>query len=358
MDLSATLQYYQKLLIIQYRLKPKAQNTIELMANQALCDGLPFTLARCFDLDVAIGAQLDILGRIVGVPRYVYGLDLTHTFFSFVRYNDTTTRPGFGRYNSNPYPGSIWLRYISNSILQMTDFEMQACIRLKIIQNNSYSSLKDIGEALWDSFGSAITIVDHQNMSITYYANGDYLNIITIAEYLGILPKPMGVSITAAGGVYSSSSCSSSSSCRSSSSSSQSRSSSSSSCRSSSSSSSRSHSSSSSSSSSTFPAIPIVSFLSPLDGSTYTPYTPIQVSVSATELGGTITDVKLYITPPGGSPYLVYDWGVGSNPYNYQLGGPGPPGTYQLTAIAKDSTGQTSSASINIIVINSQINPV
>lgn len=191
-----TIAYYTNLLITQYRILPKAVATIALMANEAYGQGLPFTLARCFDLNNAIGAQLTILGSIVGVPRYVYGLDLNHTFFSFVRYNDTTSRPGFGRYNSNPYPSSIWLRYISNSTLQMTDFEMLAAIQLKIIQNNQYTNLKDVSEALWSVFGNNIIVVDHANMSITYYATSNYYPVLEIALYLGILPRAMGTGVS------------------------------------------------------------------------------------------------------------------------------------------------------------------
>jgi len=245
MDITSILSYYQKLLIIQYRIKPKAQQTIGLMANQALCDGLPVELARCFDLDVAIGPQLDILGRIVGVNRLVYGLDLQHTFFSFVRYNDPAPRPGFGRYLSTIYPQSVWLRYLSNSTLRMTDFEMNACIQIKIIQNNTFTSLADLANAFFAAFGTNITILDNKNMTVVYHADNAYRRILEIAEFLGILPKPMGVGLSITVDSLSSSSCSSSSSCRSSSSSSCSSRSSSSSC---SSSSCRSSSSSSSSS--------------------------------------------------------------------------------------------------------------
>ena len=233
MNLSDTIAYYQNLLITQYRLKPKAKTTIALIVNQALCDGLPMQLARCFDLDFAVGAQLDILGRIVGVSRYAYGLDLTHTFFSFVMYTDTTERPGFGRYADKPYTSSIWLRYLSNSVLQMTDFEMLNCLKLKIIQNNRYTNLKDLSEAFWDAFQGGITLTDNRNMTITYEVTPEFYRIVKIASYLNILPKSMGVAISSI-----TESSSSSSSCRSSSSSSRS-SSSSSSCRSSSSSSSQ-----------------------------------------------------------------------------------------------------------------------
>ena len=196
MDNEETIAYYLNLLITQYRILPKAQATMNILNNRALCEGLPQTLERCFDLDVAIGAQLDILGNIVGVPRFVYGLDLLHTFFSFVRYNDTTPRPGFGRYNSNPYPSSIWLRYIATGDTQMTDFEMLACIQLKIIQNNMYTSLKDVSNALWTVFGNNIEVIDYRNMSIAYFATGQYYPILEIALYLEILPRPMAVGIS------------------------------------------------------------------------------------------------------------------------------------------------------------------
>lgn len=189
------INYYQNLLITQYRILPKATATLALLTNEAYAQGLPMTLARCFDLDTALGAQLTILGNIVGVPRSVYGFSITNTYFSFIRYNDTTPRPGFGRYNSNPYPSSIWLRYINNSITTMTDFQMLNCILLKIIQNNSYTNLKDVSEALYSVFGLNITVIDNRNMSIIYHANSIYYPILQIAQFLNILPKPMGVSL-------------------------------------------------------------------------------------------------------------------------------------------------------------------
>lgn len=189
------ISYYQNLLIVQYRILPKATATIALLANEAYAQGLPMTLARCFDLDIALGAQLNILGNIVGVPRYVYGFSITNTYFSFVRYNDITPRPGFGRYNSNPYPSAIWLRYINNSITTMTDFQMFNCILLKIIQNNTYTNLKDVSDALFSVFGTNITVVDNRKMAIVYHANAVYYPILEIAQFLNILPRSMGVSL-------------------------------------------------------------------------------------------------------------------------------------------------------------------
>ena len=190
-----TISYYQNLLITQYRILPKATATIALFANEALCNGLPQVLETAFNLDVAIGNQLTIVGNIVGVPRWAYGLDLNHTFFSFIRYNDTTSRPGFGRYNENPYPTAIWLRYLSTGDTQLTDFELLACIYIKIIQNNSYTSLGDVAQALWTVFGNNLEVQDNLNMTITYFASAQYYSILKISQYLGILPRPMGVGV-------------------------------------------------------------------------------------------------------------------------------------------------------------------
>lgn len=220
MSFESIIADYQKLLIVQYRMKPKAKATVRLLANQSLCDGLTLDLMRAFDLDVSLGAQLDILGRIVGVPRNVYGLDLVHTFFELTDYEEETPTVGFGRYLDNPYSTDLFLRYNTDATYSMSDFEMREVIRMKIIQNNIWSNLKDLVEALYAGFGSEITLVDNKDMTIEYDSSLAFKNVILVCEFLDILPRPMGVSINVEISSYSSSSCSSSSSCRSSSSSS------------------------------------------------------------------------------------------------------------------------------------------
>lgn len=214
------LDEYQGLLIIQYKTKTKANATIKLLVNQSLCDGLPLDLMRAFDLDTASGDQLDILGRIVGVPRQVYGLDLIHTFFELTDYEEETSTVGFGRYNDNPYSTDLFLRYNNDATYSMSDFEMREVIRMKIIQNNTWSTLKDLMESLYAAFGTEIRLTDNKNMSIEYDSSLAFKNVVLVCEFLGILPRPMGVTTTVEISSYSSSSCSSSSSCRSSSSSS------------------------------------------------------------------------------------------------------------------------------------------
>jgi hypothetical protein len=236
MTLDEILDYYSDLLIIQYRIKPKAKATVRLIVNQTVCDGLMQVEQNCFDLDTAIGNQLTILGKIVGVPRDVYGLDLAHIFFSFTRYATSIASIGFGRYNSQP-DLDVFYRYRSFAIYTLTDFELRSLIYLKIIFNSKYSSFKNIKEALYAKFGNDIDIAESPLgidtsgftffnftrysgtpastgfgryfdspyidyfyryaysglMQLTYNVKTVYQNALAAAVYLEILPKPMGV---------------------------------------------------------------------------------------------------------------------------------------------------------------------
>lgn len=63
--------FYVSRLISQYAGKPRATGLIALLTQQALMQDLTTTLVQAFNLDTAVGAQLDILGKYIGVSRYV-----------------------------------------------------------------------------------------------------------------------------------------------------------------------------------------------------------------------------------------------------------------------------------------------
>lgn len=245
---SELLDYYAGLLIVQYKNKDKAKKTIRLLANQSVCDSLLPSLLECFNLDTALGSQLDILGKIVGVPRNIFGLDLVNVYFNLDDYTESGSE-GFGLYTDTPYEEDLWLRYRTDAVYTLEDFEMRNLIKIKIIQNTQYPSLENLVIAFNDLFGSDVLIIDRLDMTATYQVSAFYKPIFTVAQFLDIIPKPMGVGVDVSTSSYSSSSTSSSST------SSSSRSSSSSSVSSSSSSTSSSSTSSSSSSTSTVPNI-------------------------------------------------------------------------------------------------------
>jgi hypothetical protein len=194
MDYAATLKYYANLLIKQYYVKPKANDTIKNFVSCMIGDGLPFELLPSFDLETAEGAQLDILGRIVGVLRNVYGLDLAHTFFSFSTYPTSPASVGFARY-ATPDTGNfpLFARYTDNAKYTMTDTEFRILIKLKIFLNNSFASLKAIVGKMWELFGDQLQVVDNLDMTITYNLSAGITNALKAAVFLGYLPRPMAV---------------------------------------------------------------------------------------------------------------------------------------------------------------------
>jgi len=240
MTLLDILQYYADLLICQYRGKSKASDTIKALVNNSACDGLVQTEQTCFDLDVAIGAQLDVLGRIVGVPRNVYGLDLGHTFFSFTRYIGSPASVGFGRYADQP-DSDYFYRYNNYATYTLTDFEMRFLIKLKIIYNTKYSSFKYLKEAIYSAFGNDIDIAESaigtditrytffnftrysgtpastgfgrysdnpyryycyryaysHLMQLTYSVKSTYQTAFEAGVFLDIIPRPAGVKVNA-----------------------------------------------------------------------------------------------------------------------------------------------------------------
>ena len=68
-DLATVVQFYVDRLALQYRGLPKASATIAILLKQAVADFMAEDLAEAFNLDTAVGPQLDILAKYIGVPR-------------------------------------------------------------------------------------------------------------------------------------------------------------------------------------------------------------------------------------------------------------------------------------------------
>jgi hypothetical protein len=230
------LNQYAGLLIAQYKVKPKAQATVKLLVNSNVCEGLPLELQNCFDLSTAYGNKLTILGKIVGVPRNVIGLDLGHSFFSFTDYIGVPASVGFGDYANTPPDSNLLLDYNDSFIYTMTDFELRTAIQLAIIYNTGALTFKNIKNKLYNFFHGDIDITlapdfsdsyfnftdynglptsngfgnyatvpydsfkfaDYSNyeiMSINYLVKTIHTNAFTVAQFLGIVPAPMAVDV-------------------------------------------------------------------------------------------------------------------------------------------------------------------
>lgn len=228
------LAYYSSLLILQYAGLPNFTQFIQLVVNRAYCDGLFQEFPDAFDLPIAIGEQLTLLGLIVGVPRTVFGINPYAVYFNFTRYQGSPTSIGFNRWTTLVDPDNID-RWQVNSSYTLTDFQLLNLIYLKIIYNNLSNSYSQLKNALWYYFDGAINItapdnsatyfnftrwtgkpasvgfnryatpVDPDNIErwyqyqlfgLTYTVQQPYYTVVTIAQFLNILPHSMGVSVT------------------------------------------------------------------------------------------------------------------------------------------------------------------
>ena len=193
--LQDVVRFYQDRLILQYRGLPKASATIAILVKQAVCDYITAQLQTAFDVATAVGPQLDILGKYVGVVRTI-GPVASVTTYGMERYGGGGNPNGFLRYNGTTNTGVVWMRYgySQQNVTALTDAAFRVVIQLKILLNVNDGTLATIMAYLETFFPGQITLVDNANMSLTYTVSPSVpLAISTITPFL---PKPMGVGIT------------------------------------------------------------------------------------------------------------------------------------------------------------------
>ncbi len=152
--------YYRDLLILQYRGKTKARDTIFALAKLAIVDQLPLSVQDAFNIDTAVGVQLDVVGKIIGASRY-------------------------GRDFSGP--------------ATLDDTQFRAYILICVAQNVMGSSLEDVQLFLGAFFPGIILVFDHQDMRINYFFDSDAPSA-ELAEFFVManrLPRPIGVQMGA-----------------------------------------------------------------------------------------------------------------------------------------------------------------
>lgn len=199
LTLKEIADYYVNCLIVQYHDKPKAQETIRLLVNSLLADGILFDIRDGYGLETAIGKQLDILGKYAGVDRYYEGQDLTG-YFAFTDYSEVTPdsgKRGFSTYSDFETKSGKWLIY-DNTLsidLALNDEDFRILIKLKIIQNNSDHSHKSIDDSMYIFFGSDVRADSDGNMTMYYFVPVSKTEILKVAIQKDILPRPMAVSL-------------------------------------------------------------------------------------------------------------------------------------------------------------------
>lgn len=192
--------YYVNLLIIQFRTLPNAQGHINALIKQLMIYDLIRDIENGYDLETAVGVQLDVLAKYAGADRVVTGVDFSRTFFSMVEYGEPTPYvnvAGMIEYLEDNPPDAQFLMYDtdSQSIYSLTDTELRILIKLKIAQNNSNHTTKEIDDIMEEFFPESVIFDDNFNMTVSYIFDIDSQRIAEIAISQNALPKPAAVGL-------------------------------------------------------------------------------------------------------------------------------------------------------------------
>lgn len=194
----ALVEELSNLLIKQYWEKPRAKGEIDLKSSTwEACRAFLAALDPAFDLPNAVGAQLDVLGRIVGISRSVPGV-VPKIYFGFDINPDSR---GFAdKFNQLRQSGPFFDKFtIPFTDLQLGDSDYRFFIGVKAslnrasgyVSSDRYISIQDV---VLSAFEGRAYVIDNLDMSLTLYVSPAVsLDRLRLIQALNLLPKPQGV---------------------------------------------------------------------------------------------------------------------------------------------------------------------
>lgn len=162
MTTAQIIAYYANLLILQYLQGPCAYGTIEALVTPVVMNQLPAAVMNGFNLtgsNLAMGVQLDTLGKYAGV-----------------------TRTGTG---------------LAGQTITLDDADFITLLQVAAFLNSSNSDLNSIQTFIANFFPGELLVFDYQNMQMSYMINSSVgsNNLAQLVVTEGLLPKPMGVGL-------------------------------------------------------------------------------------------------------------------------------------------------------------------
>lgn len=193
------VDYYVNTIIIQYHNKPKAQATIRLLADTILSQGIIWDVMNGYNVDTAIGKQLDIIGKYVGIDRFFNVTDPVD-YFALTDYvevdPDADQKYGFTTYpdfDEDQFNGTMNYNSVITQENKLNDEDYRILIKLKIVQNHSNHSHKSIDDSVFQFFGNDLIPSSDGDMKMWYFVTDQLTDIIKAAQIKEVLPRPMGV---------------------------------------------------------------------------------------------------------------------------------------------------------------------
>jgi hypothetical protein len=250
------VEYYTALLIAQYYNKPKAIGTVDAFVRELVADNIYTQVRDGFDLDTAVGNQLDFIGKLRGTSRYYFTLDLLKTYWGLPTYDTaesdvpvwsavvtyptgamvrkTATTELYvslvdGNLN-NPLPAMVsdaywgyvgndptsiatylglstydlpqppaWYTMLYDDFIASTllDGDFRRVIKYLARIHSCDYSLEALDAIFFEFFAGNVNIVDNEDMTIEFqHLTSDTDNLFEIVNQMNLLPHPAGVSYT------------------------------------------------------------------------------------------------------------------------------------------------------------------
>lgn len=171
----------------QYADKPKAVKWYNIVPD--IADEL-FNVSEdvriSYNIDLSVGAQLDVIGRIVVIDR---------SFESQVTYEVDTQ---FGGSNDQSQFGGIDSQFESTGTTisnEVSDAIYRVLLKAKIAKNNSDSTLDGIVHALsYITNSSPIQVIDNEDMTFSVSFGTTLTDIERfVFDKFDVIPRPQGV---------------------------------------------------------------------------------------------------------------------------------------------------------------------
>lgn len=184
-----TTQDYLNLVTSQFREQPNYTAMISAdVATQVQVQTLLQQMIPLFDVDVAVGDQLDIIGKWVGVSRSI-AIPIPGVYFTWD--GDFTVGWEYGTWQPSSLPSDVTV---------LPDDAYRVLIKAKIAANQ-WDGTTTGAYAIWDRVFTETTILiqDNQDMTYALAVVGGIIDSLTLALITGgyIPLKPEGVRVSA-----------------------------------------------------------------------------------------------------------------------------------------------------------------
>ena len=189
-DIKDVKTYYADLLILQYRGKQKARDTIKLGVDIYMGDNILFQLQDILDIDTAQGEQLDIIGKILDCPRIIQGI---YSDLKYFQYHVDENSLGFSTIGNPTNATFKTIRNYNQCKYALPDEDYRFLLKFKAAVNVMKGSIKDIDETLHSIFDGDVLLKNNQDLTITYLVSSAHTLAALAAKQLGYYRTPEGI---------------------------------------------------------------------------------------------------------------------------------------------------------------------